>query len=94
LTAGAATGSSTSYEDGTGFDVLASGASFSTRSPQTPRDNNADDEEANEEEPPLDDAAIITTLGGRANDEHRTLRTQCLWMNFFFTILAVVKLKR
>jgi hypothetical protein len=64
LTIGAAAGSSTSREDGTGFDVLAGGASFSARAPQTPRDNDAGDEEADDEEPPLDDAAIVTTLEG------------------------------
>jgi hypothetical protein len=39
LTAGAAAGSSTSHKDGTGFDVLAGGASFSTGAPQAPRDD-------------------------------------------------------
>jgi hypothetical protein len=42
----------------------------------------------------LDDAVIAIALEGRVSDERRTLRTQCLWMNFFFTILAVVRLKR
>jgi hypothetical protein len=94
LTVGAATRSSTSREDGTGFDVLAGGASFSTRGPKTPGDDDVGDEEAEDEEFPLDDVAIVTALKGRASDERGTLRTQRLWMNFFFTILAVAKLKR
>jgi hypothetical protein len=38
LTTGVATGSSTSREGGTGFDVPVGGASFSTRAPKTPGD--------------------------------------------------------
>jgi hypothetical protein len=64
LTAGAATGSSTSHEDGTDFDVSAGGASFSTRAPKTPGDDDANDEEAEDEEFSLDDVAIVTTLKG------------------------------
>jgi hypothetical protein len=94
LTAGAATGSSTSHEDRTGFDVPADRASFSTGAPKTLGDDDAGDEEAEDEEFPLDDITIVTALEGRASDERGTLRTQCLWMKFFFTILAVVKLKR
>jgi hypothetical protein len=89
LTAGAAVGSSTFREDGTGFDVLAGRASFSTGAPQTPGDDDAGDEE-----PLLDEDTIITALKGRVGDERRTLRTQRLWMNFFFTILAMAKSKR
>jgi hypothetical protein len=94
LTVGATTGSSTSREDGTGFDVPTGGASFSTGAPKTLRDDDADDEEAEDEEFPLDDVTIVTTLEGRASDERGTLWTQRLWVNFFFTILAVAKLKR
>jgi hypothetical protein len=46
LTARAATGSSTSREDGTSFDVPAGGASFSTRALKTLGNNDAGDEEA------------------------------------------------
>jgi hypothetical protein len=94
LTAGAAAGSSTFREDGTGFDVLVGGTSFSNGALQTPKDNDFGDEEADDEEPPFDEVTIITTLKGRAGNECRTLRTQCLWTNLFFTILAVAELKR
>jgi hypothetical protein len=73
LTAGAATGSSTFREDGVSFDVLAGGASFSTRAPKTPGDDDSRDEEAEDEEFPLDDVAIVTALKGRASDERGTL---------------------
>jgi hypothetical protein len=62
LTIGAATGSSTSYEDGTGFDVPAGGASFSTGAPKTPGDSDTRDEEAKDKEFLLDDVAIVTAL--------------------------------
>jgi hypothetical protein len=94
LTIGAATGSSTSHEDGAGFDVPAGKASFSTRAPKTPGDDDAGDEEAEDEEFPLDDVAIVTALEGRASDECRTLWTQHVWMNFFFTILVVAKIEK
>jgi hypothetical protein len=94
LTAGAATGSSTSREDGAGFYVPARGASFSTRAPKTPGDDDAGNEEAEDEEFPLDDVAIVIALEGRASDERGTLRTQHLCMNFFFTILVVAKIKK
>jgi hypothetical protein len=91
LTARAATGSSTSHEDGIGFDVSVGGASFSTGAPKTLGDDDTDNEEAEDKEFLLDDVAIVTTLEGRASDERGTLRTQRLWMNFFFTILDVAK---
>jgi hypothetical protein len=94
LTAGAAARSSTSHKDGTGFDVLAGGASFSTGAPQAPRDDDTSSKDADDEEPLLNGATIVIALEGRASDERGTLWTQCLWMNFFFTILAVVRLKR
>jgi hypothetical protein len=68
LTAGVATGSSTSYEGGTDFDVLIGGASFSTGAPKTLGDDDTDDEEAEDKEFPLDDVAIVTTLEGQASD--------------------------
>jgi hypothetical protein len=37
---------------------------------------------------------LTMVFEGRASDERGTLRMQRLWMNFFFTILAVVRLKR
>jgi hypothetical protein len=73
LTAGAATGSSTSREDGTGFDPPAGGASFSTGAPKTLGDDDTGDEEAEDEEFLLDDVAIVIALEGRASDERRTL---------------------
>jgi hypothetical protein len=94
LTAGAATRSSTSREDGASFDILAGGVSFSTRAPKTLGDDDTDNEEAEDEEFPLDDVAIAIALDGRASDERGTLRMQCLWMNFFFTILAMAKIEK
>jgi hypothetical protein len=64
LTVGAATGSSTSREDGAGFDVPTGGASFSTRAPRTPGDDDVDEEEAKDEEFSLDDVAIVMALEG------------------------------
>jgi hypothetical protein len=64
LIAGAATRSSTSREDGTGLDLLVGGTFFSTRAPQTPRDNDSNNKEADDEEPPLNEVTIITALKG------------------------------
>jgi hypothetical protein len=94
LTAGAVAGSSSSRKDEIGFDVPAGGASSTAGASQTPRANDADDEDADDEEPSLDGAVITTALEGRASDEPGTLRTQRLWINFSFTILVVVRLKR
>jgi hypothetical protein len=94
LTTGAAVGSSSSHKDRTGLDVLAGGASSTIEASRAPRANNAGNEDADDEESPLDDAIITMVLEGQASDERGTLRTQRLRMNFFFTILAVVKLKR
>jgi hypothetical protein len=94
FTARAATGSSTYCEDGTGSDVPAGGASFSTRAPKSPGDDDTGDEEAEDEEFLLNDVAIVTTLEGRASDERGTLQMQRLWMNFCFTILAMAKIKK
>jgi hypothetical protein len=94
LTAGTANGSSSSCKDRTGFDVPAGGASSTAGASRAPRADSAGDEDADDEEPLLDDAIIAIALEGRVSDERGTLRTQCLWMNFFFTILVVVRLKR
>jgi hypothetical protein len=94
LIAGATTGSSSSRKDGTGFDVPAGGASSTAEASRTPRANDVGDEYADDEELPLDGAVITTALEGRASDERGTLRTQRLWINFFFTIFIVVRLKR
>jgi hypothetical protein len=94
LTSGAAAGSSSSRKDGTGFDVPAGRASSTAGASQTPRANDTDDEDADDEEPPLDGAIITTALEGRVSDERGTLWMQRLWINFLFTILAMVRLKR
>jgi hypothetical protein len=92
LITGAAPGSSSFRKEGTGVDVLAGGA-FTTEASRTLRNNGAEDYD--NEDPPLDDAAAKTsTLGERASDERGTLRMQHLWINFFFTILAMARLKR
>jgi hypothetical protein len=54
--------------------------------------NSAKDDD--DEDPSLDDATKLANLGEQASDEHGTLRTQRLCINFFFTILAVERLKR
>jgi hypothetical protein len=93
LTAGAAARSSSARKDGTGFDVPVGGASSTTRASRAPRADDAGDEDADDEEPPLDGAIITTALEGQASDERGTLRTQRIWINFFFTISAMVRLK-
>jgi hypothetical protein len=70
------------------------GASCTTGASQAPRADDAGDKDADDEESPLDDAVLTTVLEGRASDQHGTLWTQRLGINFFFTILAVVRLKR
>jgi hypothetical protein len=94
LTTGAVAGSSYSRKDETSFDVPAGRASSTTGASRTPRANDAGDKDADDEEPSLDGAVITTALEGRVSDERGTLRTQRLWINFFFTILVVVRLKR
>jgi hypothetical protein len=94
LTTRAATGSSSSHKDGTDFDVPLGGASSTARATRTPRANDTDDEDANDEEPPLDVAIITIALEGQASDERGTLWMEHFWINFFFTILAMVRLKR
>jgi hypothetical protein len=90
LAIGAAAGSSSFCKDGTIVNVLAGGAFSTARASRTPKDNensNKDDDK----DPPLDGAAVTTALEGRASDEHDTLWTQRIWMNFFFTILATTR---
>jgi hypothetical protein len=91
LTAGAAPGSLSFHKEGTGVDVLEGGAFSTTEASRTPRDNDANNENDDDEEPLLDNTAKIVALGERASDEHGTLRTQRLWINFFFTILVVAR---
>jgi hypothetical protein len=92
LVVGAAAGSSSFHKDGTSVDVLAGGAFSTTGVSRTPRANDANNEDDDDEDPSLDAAAKIAALGEWASDERGTLRTQCLWINFF-TILAVARLK-
>jgi hypothetical protein len=92
LAAGAAVGSSSFHKVETNVDVLVGRAFSTTEASQTLRDNGAEDDD--DEDLLLDVAAKTTALGERASDECGTLRTQCLWINFFFTILAVARLKR
>jgi hypothetical protein len=94
LTAGAAAGSSSSRKDGTSLDVPAGGASFTTGASRAPRDDDTGDKDADNEESLLDDTILTIVPEGRASDERGTLRMQRLWMNVFFTILVVVRLKR
>jgi hypothetical protein len=94
LTAGAAPRSSSFRKEGTGVDVLAGGAFSTTKASRTPRDNDADNEDDDDEDPPLNDVTKTAAHRGRASDERGTLRTHRLWMNFFFTILAMARLKR
>jgi hypothetical protein len=70
------------------------GASSTAGASRAPRADNTSDEDADDEESSLDDAILTTVLEGRVSDEHGTLRMQRLGINFFFTILVVVRLKR
>jgi hypothetical protein len=79
-------------KEGTSIDVLAGGAFSTTEASRTPRDNGAEDDD--DEDPLIDATAKTAVLGERASDERGTLRTQRLWINFFFTILAAAILKR
>jgi hypothetical protein len=88
---GATTGSSSFSRDGTDVDVPASRAFSTTKASQTPRDNGAEYDD--DEDPLLDVGAKTAALGERGSDEHDTLRTQCLWINIFFAILVVARLK-
>jgi hypothetical protein len=94
LTAGVAAGSSSARKDGTDFDIPAGGASFTAGASRAPRADGAGDKDADDEESSLYDAIITMTLEGQASNECGTLRTQRHWINFFFTILAMVRLKR
>jgi hypothetical protein len=76
LATGAAAGSSSFRKDGSGVDVLASGAFSTTEASRTPRDNGAKDDA--DEDPPLDDTTKIAALGERASDERSTLQTRRL----------------
>jgi hypothetical protein len=94
LVVGVAAGSSSFRKDGTSVDVLTGGAFSTTGASRTLRANDADNEDDDDEERLLDDVAKTATLGEQASNERGTLRTQRLWINFFFTILVVARLKR
>ena len=81
VTIGAAEGSSFFYRGTTGVDVPTRGAFPTTGG----AGNEGDDEDL-----PLDDAATAI-LGEQTSEERDTLRTLCLWMNFFFVIVAMMK---
>jgi hypothetical protein len=70
------------------------GAFSTTEASRTPRDNDAGNEDDDDEDPSLDVATKTATLREQASDKRGTLRMQRLWINFFFTILAVARLKR
>ena len=80
VTTGAAEGSSF-YRGTTGADVPTRRAFPTTGGVG----NEGDDEDL-----PLDDSAT-TVLGERTSKERDTLRTLCLWMNFFFVIISMAK---
>jgi hypothetical protein len=86
LTTGAATRPSFLCKGRTGVDVLTS-ETFSTV-------EDADNEDDDDENLLLDEAATTPALGERTSDERGTLRIHHLWINFFFIILAVARLKR
>jgi hypothetical protein len=91
LATGAVAGPSSFHKVGTGIDVLAGEASSTTEASRTPRVNSAEGDD--DEDLPLDDVAKIAAPGEQASNECGTLRMQRLWINFFFTILAVARLK-
>jgi hypothetical protein len=91
LAAGAAAGSSFFREDGTGVDVPTTGAFSTAGASQTPKDDDDGNEDDDDEDPPLDETTTTAILRGRASEECSTLQTQRLWINFFFTILAMAR---
>jgi hypothetical protein len=86
LTTGAATRPSFFYKGGTGVYVPTSGA-FSTV-------GDADNDDDYEENLLLDAAATTTASGERTSDERGILWMHHLWINFFFVILAMARLKK
>jgi len=80
VTTGVAEGSSFFYRGTTGADVPTRGAFPTTGG----AGNEGDDEDL-----PLDDSTTAV-LGERTSEERDTLRTLCLWMNFF-VIVAMAK---
>jgi hypothetical protein len=81
LTIGATTRPSFFYKGRTDIDVPTS-ETFSTA-------GDAGNEDNDDEDLPLDVAATIAALGERTSVERGTL-----WINFFFIIFAVARLKR
>jgi hypothetical protein len=71
-----------------------SGAFSIVGASQTPKDDDADNEDDDDEDLSLDDATTTVALGEQTSDERGTLRTHHLWINFFFIILAMARLKR
>jgi hypothetical protein len=86
LTTGVATRPSFFCKGRTGVDVLTSGT-FSTI-------GDASNEDDDDKDLSLDEAATTPALGERTSDERGTLQMHHLWINFFFIILAMARLKR
>jgi hypothetical protein len=94
LAIGAAARPSSFRKGGTDTDVLTSRAFSTAGASRTPKDDNADNKDGDDEDLALDDVAITAALGKRTSDEQGTLWTHCLWINFFFVILAMARLKK
>jgi hypothetical protein len=78
----------------TNIDVPTSRAFSTIRASRTPKDNDANKKYDDDEDLLLDDVATIVTLGERTSDKRGTLWMHHLWINFFFVILAMARLKR
>jgi hypothetical protein len=79
----------------TSIDVSTSGAFSTTRASRTPKDDDANNEDDDDDEDlSLDDAATTAALRERTSNERGTLWMHRLWINFFFVILAMARLKR
>jgi hypothetical protein len=85
---------STFHKGRTGIDVPTSGAFSTARASRTPKDDDANNEDDDDEDLPLDDAATTAALGEQTSNKHGTLWMHRLWINFFFVILAMARLKR
>jgi hypothetical protein len=77
-----------------GVDIPTSGAFSTAGASRTPKDDDADNEDDDDEDLSLDDITTTSALGKRTSDERGTLWTHRLWINFFFVILAMSRLKR
>jgi hypothetical protein len=94
LAIGAAARPSSFHKGRTNVDVLTSRAFFTAGASQTPKYDDANNKDDDDEDLSLDDATTTVAFGERTSDECGTLQMHRLWINFFFVILAMARLKR